>query len=140
MRSRCRRAWRASLGDETRRRKAIRAGTAERRTLQGRKVFRFDFPFDASINPVAYEDGEVVLIDTERETWNKSPEVIEKAFELYPDVMLVVIAHLYGTPSKMKSLGSFSISVSLRLWKTRMKLLVRCGLAGHHLCLARRCC
>ena len=70
-------------------------------TLQGHKVFCSDMTFDASVNPVAYEDGEAVFIDTETETWNMSPEALEKAFELYPDVRLVVIAHLYGTPCKM---------------------------------------
>ena len=73
-------------------------------TLQGHKVFCSDMTFDASINPVAYEDGEAVFIDTETETWNMSPEALEKAFELYPDVKLVVVAHLYGTPAKMEDI------------------------------------
>ena len=73
-------------------------------TLEGKKVFCSDMTFDASINPVAYEDGEAVFIDTEYDTWNMSPEALEKAFELYPDVKLVVMAHLYGTPSKMKEI------------------------------------
>ena len=70
-------------------------------TLQGHRVFCSDVTFDASINPVAYEDGEAVFIDTERDTWNMDPVALEKAFELYPDVRLVVVAHLYGTPGKM---------------------------------------
>ena len=70
-------------------------------TLAGHKVFCTDMTFDASINPVAYEDGEAVFIDTERDSWNMDPVALEKAFELYPDVRLVVIAHLYGTPVKM---------------------------------------
>lgn len=69
--------------------------------LQGHRVFCSDLTFDASINPVAYEDGEAVFIDTEYDTWNMSPEALEKAFELYPEVKLVIIAHLYGTPGKM---------------------------------------
>lgn len=73
-------------------------------TLQGHRVFCSDCTFDASINPVAYEDGEAVFIDTEYDTWNMSPEALEKAFELYPEVRLVVIAHLYGTPGKMEEL------------------------------------
>ena len=73
-------------------------------TLQEHKVFCSDMTFDASINPVAYEDGEAVFIDTEPDTWNMSPEALERAFELYPDVRLVVIAHLYGTPGKMDKL------------------------------------
>ncbi len=73
-------------------------------TLQGHKVFCSDCTFDASINPVAYEDGEAVFIDTEYDTWNMNPEALEKAFKLYPDVRLVIIAHLYGTPGKMEEL------------------------------------
>ena len=73
-------------------------------TLQGHRVFCSDTTFDASINPVAYEDGEAVFIDTEYDTWNMSPEALEKAFEIYPDTKLVVIAHLYGTPGKMEKL------------------------------------
>ena len=73
-------------------------------TLRGRRVFCSDVTFDASINPVAYEDGEAVFIDTEYDTWNMSPEALEKAFELYPDVKLVVVAHLYGTPGKMEEI------------------------------------
>lgn len=73
-------------------------------TLQGHRVFCSDVTFDASINPVAYEDGEAVFIDTERDTWNMDPEALEKAFEIYPDVRLVVIAHLYGTPGKAEEI------------------------------------
>ena len=73
-------------------------------TLKGHKVFCSDMTFDASINPVAYEDGEAVFIDTERETWNMDPEALEKAFEIYPDVRLVVLAHLYGTPGKIEEI------------------------------------
>ena len=73
-------------------------------TLQGHRVFCSDCTFDASINPVAYEDGEAVFIDTEYDTWNMSPEALEKAFELYPDTRLVIVAHLYGTPARMEEL------------------------------------
>ena len=73
-------------------------------TLKGHKVFCSDVTFDASINPVAYEDGEAVFIDTEYDTWNMDPVALEKAFYLYPDVKLVVVAHLYGTPGKMEEI------------------------------------
>ena len=79
-------------------------------TLQGHKVFCSDCTFDASVNPVAYEDGEAVFIDTEYDTWNMSPEALEKAFESYPDVRLVVLAHLYGTPGKMEEIRSICSS------------------------------
>ncbi len=73
-------------------------------TLAGKKVFCSDVTFDASVNPVAYEDGEAVFIDTERDTWNMDPVALEKALEIYPDVKLIVLAHLYGTPGKMEEI------------------------------------
>lgn len=73
-------------------------------TLRGKRVFCSDLTFDASVNPIAYEDGEAVFIDTEYDTWNMCPAALEKAFELYPDVRLIVVAHLYGTPGKMEEL------------------------------------
>lgn len=73
-------------------------------TLRGKKVFCSDVTFDASINPVAYEDGEAVFIDTEYDTWNMDPVALEKAFEIYPDVKLIIVAHLYGTPGKMEEI------------------------------------
>ena len=67
----------------------------------GEKVFCSDMTFDATVNPVKYEGGEPVFIDTEYDTWNMDPAALEKAFELYPEVRTVVLAHLYGTPAKM---------------------------------------
>lgn len=67
----------------------------------GDKVFCTDMTFGATVNPVVYEGGEPVFIDTERDTWNMSPKALERAFELYPDVKVVIAAHLYGTPAKV---------------------------------------
>ncbi|HIU64737.1 MAG TPA: aminotransferase class I/II-fold pyridoxal phosphate-dependent enzyme [Candidatus Avacidaminococcus intestinavium] len=67
----------------------------------GDKVFCSDMTFSATVNPVKYEGGEPIFIDTEYDTWNMDPEALEKAFELYPEVKVVVIAHLYGTPGKI---------------------------------------
>lgn len=69
--------------------------------LRGQKVFCSDMTFAATLNPVAYENGEAVFIDSERDTWNMDPVALEKAFEIYPDVRLVVLVHLYGTPAKI---------------------------------------
>ena len=70
-------------------------------TLEGRKVFASDMTFDATDNPIAYEGGEAVFIDTEYDTWNMDPAALEKAFDIYPEVKLIVVAHLYGTPGKI---------------------------------------
>ena len=67
----------------------------------GQHVFCSDMTFDATVNPVVYESGVPVFIDTEYDTWNMDPVALEKAFELYPDVKVVVVAHLYGTPGKI---------------------------------------
>ena len=67
----------------------------------GVKVFCSDMTFDATVNPVVYEGGIPIFIDTERDTWNMDPVALEKAFEIYPDVKIVVVAHLYGTPGKI---------------------------------------
>ena len=72
--------------------------------LEGRRAFCSDMTFDATVNPVAYEGGEAAFIETEYDTWNMDPEALEKAFALYPDTRLVVLAHLYGTPGKMEAL------------------------------------
>ena len=70
-------------------------------TLAGHKVFCSDVTFDATVNPVVYEGGEPVFIDTEYDTWNMDPEALQKAFAIYPDVKLVVLVNLYGTPAKL---------------------------------------
>lgn len=69
--------------------------------LQGHRVFCSDMTFDATVNPVAYENGEAIFIDTERDTWNMDPAALEQAFALYPEVKLVILVHLYGTPAKL---------------------------------------
>lgn len=68
---------------------------------QGERVFCSDLTFDATVNPVVYEGGIPVFIDSERESWNMDPEALKNAFEIYPDVKTVVLAHLYGTPGKV---------------------------------------
>lgn len=73
-------------------------------TLQGHHVFCSDMTFSATFNPIAYENGEAVFIDTERDTWNMDPDALEQAFILYPDTRLIVLAHLYGTPGKMEEI------------------------------------
>ena len=72
----------------------------------GDRVFCSDMTFAATVNPVVYEKAVPVFIDTEPDTWNMDPVALEKAFELYPDVKVVVVVHLYGTPAKMDEIRS----------------------------------
>lgn len=73
-------------------------------TLEGKKVFCSDMTFDATVNPVVYEGGEPVFIETEYDSWNMDAQALEKAFEIYPEVKIVVLAHLYGTPGNMDAI------------------------------------
>lgn len=67
----------------------------------GEKVFCTDMTFAATVNPVVYEKGVPVFVDSEYETWNMDPEALEKAFEKFSDVRIVVVANLYGVPAKL---------------------------------------
>lgn len=75
---------------------------------RGDMVFCSDMTFSATVNPVVYEGGIPVFIDTEYDTWNMDPKALERAFALYPDVRVVVVAHLYGTPCKMDEIKAIA--------------------------------
>ncbi len=64
-------------------------------------VFCSDLTFSATVNPVSYEKGRQVFIDSERDTWNMDPKALEKAFEKYPNPRAVIIVNLYGVPAKL---------------------------------------
>ena len=69
---------------------------------QGDVVLCSDLTFAATVNPVTYEGGIPVFIDSERDTWNMNPEALEEGFKKYKDkVKAVVVVNLYGTPAKL---------------------------------------
>lgn len=74
----------------------------------GDKVFCSDVTFAATVNPIVYEGGIPIFIDTEYDTWNMDPIALEKAFELYPDVKVIMVAHLYGTPGKIDEIKAIA--------------------------------
>ena len=76
--------------------------------LFGHRVFCSDMTFDATVNPVVYEGGIPIFIDTEYDSWNMDPVALEKAFEIYPEVRLIVTAHLYGTPGKIDEIRAMA--------------------------------
>lgn len=87
---------------------ALSAGTASLHLAMklagikpGEKVFCSDVTFSATVNPITYEGGVPVFIDTEYDSWNMDPVALEKAYEIYPEVRVIVVAHLYGTPGKI---------------------------------------
>ena len=72
----------------------------------GDKVFCSDMTFSATVNPAVYEGAEPIFIDSEYDTWNMDPKALEKAFELYPQVKVVILVNLYGTPAKLDDIRS----------------------------------
>ncbi len=72
----------------------------------GNVVFCSDLTFSATVNPVSYEGGVQVFIDSERDTWNMDPKALEKAFEKYPDCKCVIVVNLYGVPAKLDEIRS----------------------------------
>ena len=69
-------------------------------SLENKRFFASDVTFDATLEGAIYEGGIPIFIDTEYNSWNMDPVALEKAFEMYPDVKIIVLAHLYGTPGK----------------------------------------
>ena len=67
-------------------------------------VFGSSLTFAATVNPITYDGGVPVFIDSERDSWNMDPRALEAAFEKYPNVKAVICANLYGTPAKLDEL------------------------------------
>ncbi len=63
-----------------------------------------DLTFSATVNPVSYEGGRQVFVDSERDSWNMNPEALRKGLEKYPHAKAVVVVHLYGTPAKIQEI------------------------------------
>lgn len=68
------------------------------------------FTFSASANPVVYQGATPIFVDSEPETWNMSPELLEEAIHdrkaktgRYPKAIIPV--HLYGMPAQMDRIG-----------------------------------
>lgn len=68
---------------------------------EGDVVFSPSLTFSATCNPIVYEKATPVFIDSETDTWNMSPEALERAFEKYPAPKAVIVVHLYGTCAKL---------------------------------------
>ena len=70
------------------------------------------FTFSASANPILYQGAIPIFIDSERETWNMDPQLLETAIKdriskgKKPKAIIVV--HLYGMPAKMDEILSIS--------------------------------
>ena len=68
---------------------------------EGDVVFCPTLTFSATANPIIYQRAIPVFIDSDQDTWNIDPELLEEAFNKYPDVKAVIIVHLYGLSADM---------------------------------------
>jgi len=77
------------------------------------------FTFSATVNPIVYQGAVPVFIDSEKETWNMDPELLEKAIkdkrqkgkdkrqkEKDKSIKAIIVVHLYGMPAKMDEIMS----------------------------------
>lgn len=74
----------------------------------GDEVITSTFTFSATVNPIIYQGAIPVFVDSEKDTWNMDPDLLEKAIKerirkgKRPRAIIVV--HLYGMPAKMEKI------------------------------------
>ena len=91
-------------------------------------VFCQSMTFSASANPIVYQNGIPVFIDSEPDTWNMSPEALERAFKKYPHPKAVIVVHLYGTPARLDEIVRMIQTTLLSLPKDVAGDVVRNGI------------
>jgi dTDP-4-amino-4,6-dideoxygalactose transaminase len=74
----------------------------------GDEVICQSFTFSASANPVAYQGATPVFVDSEPDTWNMSPQLLEQAIKerlaAGKNVKAIIPVHLYGMPAKIEEI------------------------------------
>lgn len=106
----------------------------------GDEVICQSFTFSASANPIVYQGATPIYIDSEKDTWNMSPEYLEKAIKdriskgKKPKAIIPV--HLYGMPSKMDEILSIANKYEIPVLEDAAEALGseyksrRCGTLG----------
>lgn len=72
---------------------------------KGNMVLCSDLTFAATCNPILYQGGIPIFIDSERESWNMNPVLLERALQQFPKTKAVIVVNLYGTPAKLSEIG-----------------------------------
>jgi dTDP-4-amino-4,6-dideoxygalactose transaminase len=71
----------------------------------GDEVICQSMTFCGSANPIIYQKAIPVFIDSENESWNMSPDLLEKAIEerikKHKKPKAVIVVHLYGQPAQL---------------------------------------
>jgi len=84
---------------------------------QGDEVICSTFTFSASANPIVYQGAVPVFVDSEGETWNMCPDLLEKAIKdrisKGKQPKAIILVHLYGMPSKMDEIMAISLKYNI---------------------------
>lgn len=78
----------------------------------GDQVIASTYTFSATVNPIAYQQAIPFLVDSERESWNMDPELLEQAIRdnrqkgADKRIKAIIVAHLYGMPAKMDEINA----------------------------------
>jgi dTDP-4-amino-4,6-dideoxygalactose transaminase len=92
---------------------ALHLGLIQLGVKAGDEVICQSFTFSASANPILYQHATPVFVDSEPQTWNMDPDLLEEAIEdrykktgRYPKAIIPV--HLYGMPANMEGITAIA--------------------------------
>lgn len=121
---------------------ALHLGLVELGVTAGDEVLCQSFTFAASANPVKYQGANPVFVDSEPDTWNMSPDALERAIidrkrvtGRYPKAIVVV--HLYGMPAKMSEIMAIAARYNIPVLEDAAEALGstykgrKCGTIGN---------
>ncbi len=122
---------------------AIHLGLVMLDVKAGDEVIVQDLTFSASANPVRYQGAVPVFVDSEPDTWNLSPELLERAINDRIKVTgrkpkAIVAVHLYGMPAKMDEIRSIAEKYDIPVLEDAAEALgseykgQKCGTLGRY--------
>lgn len=114
---------------------------------EGDEVICQSFTFSASANPIKYQGATPVFVDSEPDTWNMDPAILEEAIisrkkitGKYPKAIIPV--HLYGMPAKMEEISAVAQKYNIPVLEDAAEALgseykgVKCGNLGSYAALS----
>jgi dTDP-4-amino-4,6-dideoxygalactose transaminase len=108
---------------------------------RGDEVICQTFTFAASANPVVYLGATPVFVDSEPDTWNMDPVLLEKTIQdrlsLGKNIKAVVVVNLYGMPAKMEEISAVASKYAIPVIEDAAESLgssidnISCGTFGN---------
>ena len=121
---------------------AIHLGLILLGVTKGDEVICQSFTFSASANPVTYQGATPVFVDSEPETWNMDPTLLDRAIsdrvtKTGRTPRAIIVVHLYGMPAKMDEINAVAQKWGIPVLEDAAEALGstyrgrRCGTLGH---------